>query len=115
MLCIKTTRLSLPKKKGAVSILQAAYQQVQAQAPSSNGPKGDIWLYVLPVKNQLRQLQGSEASVQPPFRETPANQQQQQQRFGAHRSSDLHLDASSPQGLLHRMSADMSVSYQSPR
>ncbi|BDA48238.1 hypothetical protein COCOBI_11-4980 [Coccomyxa sp. Obi] len=95
--------------------LKAAYQQVQAQAPSSTGSNGELWVYVLPVQYQPRQLQDSEASAQPPFREAPAHPQQQQQRFGPHRSSDPYLDASSPQGPLHRLSADMSTSYQSPR
>lgn len=110
---MKSTSLRLPKG-GADLILQAAYQQVQAQAPSATSSKGDIWLYVLPVPDHMRQLQDAEASAQPPFRETPAHHQHQQQRF-AHRSSDLHVDASSPQGPLHRLSVDMSTSYQSPR
>lgn len=113
-----TERVSL-SKKGVHVILQAAYQQVQAQAPSPPGSQGDIWLYVLPVQDQTRQLQGSEANIQPHFRETPAHQyqhqHQQHKRYGAHRSSDPHLDASSPQGMLHRLSADMSTSYHSPR
>ena len=94
-------------------VMQAAYEHIQEQLPTSPGTKQDVWLYVLPIQGRMRQTHSSEASeslAMPSF-----SREQQQRRIEAQRSCENLLEASSAQAHLHRLSMDMGASYHSPR